>query len=967
MTNGIKKSIKKIIKFKEEAASGWIKKTEEDLKLKGWLKKAEHYEKINDHRKALGAYLNFMELKLQLIKSRPEYTVKDYFELVPYYIKIGDCYKKIKHYKQEDRVSDLEKAAEYYRKVASMYLELQEYTSANVYLELASKTYGEIGLYEKSAECFKNIAEVYLKLENKLIASKSYSTVGEFYERAEDYEKVSEAYLKSAELSSIAGDMNAASLSYIRLADALRKQGRHDEAIGYYVTAAELGSELEHYVDVAKTYTEIAQDYEETNKLEDAAYYYLKAAEVVLDNDESFASKAFKSAAKCYQSMNRCEDAIKHYTRSADISLRLKNQMDAADSYWNMAECYKSIKDYENAADFYLKHAEYGATEGKRKDYLEGYKRSAELYSELGDARLKEDKFADAVKFYKNAAMSYYGLKNYARSGEFYLKAGLIEKKKGPGDFFKTCTIAAEKYKEADDPYNAAECYLEINEYLQAARSFTYHADKQLDKGNLFYSAEGYGMAGICYAELNQKGSMIDSYNKAIQTYLKHVEKLKMLGVTEDEESNIGEVYKGIAESNRMLGNLSNAMEYFKNAVDYFEKNKMKDQAILANAFLSKVSAKYAIHHGDYSSASNLLLTSIRNFEESINTGSWDERYLKFLKENEEEARKMLTEIGEKPEITLAVDRYSYSFVDTPIVINMDISNNGSQPVGKITFLSHLPEGLGVVKPPDPIEELMAKESRRDFIKLITKKQGKYRIKPLEVLYKDKRGNKYVKASNVVSIEIVEKPVMEYKNYKNVIDTYQKYADAQLKNKNYFYAGDGYRMVADCYREFTFKRPGDSKRMDEYYEKAIDSYLQYINELKKIEKPSSDQLGQLSDTDFKTGVCYEAIRDLRNSEKYLSDSVKHYKEAMKRTHKEEEKRRIELHMNVVHAFSFRIKTRTAIQKKDYETAKEFLEKSINAFEDALGEEWNEEYGDFLKKSQRNTRDLLVSTKDKGSG
>jgi len=329
-----------------------------------------------------------------------------------------------------------------------------------------------------------------------------------------------------------------------------------------------------------------------------------------------------------------------------------------------------------------------------------------------------------------------------------------------------------------------------------------------------------------------------------------------------------------------------------------------------------------------------------------------------------EEARRMLTEIGEKPEITLLMDHYSYSFVGMPLIINMNISNQGNQPINKITFLSQLPEDLELIKPPNPIEKLPAKESRRDFIKLITKKRGKYRIKPLEVLYEDKRGNKYVKASNLVSIEIVEKPVMEYKNYRNVIERYQKYADTQLENKNYFYAGEGYKGLAECYRIFTLKRSSDSVKMVEYYKKAIDSYQQYINELKKIEKLSSEQLSQLSDTHFKIGDCYEAMGDFSNSEKYLGESIEYYGMAIERTHREKEKRWMELQVNVVRAFSFRVKARMAIQNKDYETAEELLEKSINTFEDVLGRGWDKEYEDFLKKNQKDSRDLLASVKSR---
>ena len=81
MTGDIRKTIERIISSEEKAASEWMKRTKEDMELRGWLKKAEYYEKSNDYRRALDAYLNFMELKLRIIKSRPEYTIRDYLNL----------------------------------------------------------------------------------------------------------------------------------------------------------------------------------------------------------------------------------------------------------------------------------------------------------------------------------------------------------------------------------------------------------------------------------------------------------------------------------------------------------------------------------------------------------------------------------------------------------------------------------------------------------------------------------------------------------------------------------------------------------------------------------------------------------------------------------------------------------------------------------------------------------------------
>ncbi len=966
MDDKIKKSFGDVFKSEEETVRGWMKKTKEDMALQNWLKKAKAYENANDYKRALESYLHFIELKLTVIKSSPDHTLEDFFGLVPYYIKIGDCYKNISHYKKEDRLKDFEKAAEYYKKAANMYLELKDYTSASVYFEFASKTYEETELYEKAAECIKEIAEMYLNLENTLLAGTSYVSAGTLYEKGGNYDNAFESYLKSAELSSGMGDINAAVMSYKKVADIRRTQGRHEEAIKYYVSAAEMSTQLERYLDVARTYVGIAQNYEETGNLEEAAFYYLKSAEISLDNDPEFASKSFKNTAKCYRKMKRYDVAIGYYTRSADISIGLKNHVDAAENYWGIAECYKILEDREHAADFYVKYSEHVSFDKSKKEYLEGYRRSAELYSEVGDMRLKENKFDEAAKCYKKSAASYDNLENYSKSGGFYLKAGLIEKDNNLGDFFKTLTVAAEKYEKADELYSAAECYLEVNEYSHAAKSFMDYADRQLDNEDFFYAGEGYRLAGMCYSELNQKDAMLDSYDKAIQDYLKYVDKLSKLGLTKDNTSNAGRAYKETAESYRLIGNLINAQKYFKSAVDYFNENNMKDEAILTNAFLSKVSAKLSLQRGDYTLASDLSSTSIKNFGESIAKGGWNKRYLKFLEDNEKEARKILYGIGEKPEITLVMDSYTYSFVDMPNILNMTLTNEGNQPVSDITLLSQLPEEFGLIKPPDPIKELMIKESIKDFIELTTKKPGKYRIKPLEVLYKDTQGNKYVKSSNTVLIEIVEKPVIDYRNYVNTAEAYKKYADTQLKNNSHFPAGEGYKMVAECYREFIFKRSGDSKNMGEYYRKAIDSYIQYIRGLGDTGKLSLKQLSQLADASFKIGDCCEAMGDPLNSEKYLNESIKIYALVIERTQKDNEKLWFKLRSDVVDAFLSRVKARSALENKNYETARELLERSINIFEDMLEKRLDVDYEDFLKRNNKDTRDLLTGITGKST-
>lgn len=959
----MKKIISSSLDSKQKAASEWLKRMKEDLELKSWLNKAQNYEKNNDFQRALDSYLSFLDLKLNLMKSRSEYNLESYLKLAPYYIKIGDCYKNIRHYKPEDRLRDFSKAAEYYTKAASMYLELKEYTSANVYFEFASKTYAEVELYDKAAEAYKNIAEMYMKLGNTLIASMSYSKVGELYEKAGLYDQSYDCYTRAAQLFSSIGDVNSASQNFRKAAEVLRKQGKYEDAIKHYVDAAKLGTQIERYSDVAKTYLGIAQNYEETGKLEEAVRYYLKAAENIVDTDESSAAEAFKNAARCFFTLKKYPDAIQYYRRSAELSSRIGNHIAAAEGYWRMAECSLILKEYANAAEYYIKAARSGMADPKKggMDYLKGFQKSAELYSKLAEECTKENRLSEAIRFYKEAGKSLVSIKAPSMAGEMYLRAGLLEKATGTGDVYSTCSQAAELFREAGLFSNSGECYREINEFIKASQEFITYAEQELSKEKLFSAAEGYKKAGECYAELGQKEAMTNNYNKANQTYLKYVEKLKMLGVTEDKESNIGEAYFGLGESNKALNNLLNAVEYFKNALDHFSQRGLQDKAILSDAFFSLLSAKLSIQQGNYAMANELLSKAIDKFEKALESDKWSARYKKILESNLKEAKNTQAEISEKPELTLVLDRSPLSFVNVTLPINILITNNSNQAVSKITFLTHLPEGFDVLKQPSLVEELAPKQSIKSVVKVVSKRSGQFKLKPMEVLYEDKRGIKYMKSSNIVSIEIFEKPVVEYKNYMDAVELYQRYADNHMEFKNFFYAAEGYKSAAECFKEFTFRRSADVAKMRGYYQKAADAYLKYIEEL-KASPESVEQMRLIADSDFNLCDCYDNLGEIKRAEEKLNEAVELYNKILNTTKNEKERIIAKAQLDVLNSFSLRLKGKTAAEEGNIDEARRLLEESIHSLDESISKGWDKEYEDFLKRVMKETKEYMNSLK-----
>jgi hypothetical protein len=294
----------------------------------------------------------------------------------------------------------------------------------------------------------------------------------------------------------------------------------------------------------------------------------------------------------------------------------------------------------------------------------------------------------------------------------------------------------------------------------------------------------------------------------------------------------------------------------------------------------------------------------------------------------------------------------------------MILMNHGNKEVRKLNFLSHLSEGIDVARPPSVIDSLFAKQSMAAVISLMPKKAGKYRMKPLEVLYEDEVGNKYVKSSNIVSLEIVERPVVDYKNYLDSVEVYHQYAESQLSAKNYFYAGEGYKSAAECFKEAAMKRPADVARMDEYYKKALEAYTKHVDELRVVSDPSPEQLRQIADASFNIADCHEKMNDLLKAGQQLSDAAGVYKAALEKSKSEKEKMFIRSQLSILSASTMRIDGRKAIASGDYESARQMLEKSLITLDEAISRGWDKDYESFLRGIESETKELLASIKSK---
>ncbi|MBU4266965.1 MAG: tetratricopeptide repeat protein [Candidatus Altiarchaeota archaeon] len=937
-----------------KGAKKFMGEKKEDMEAQKWLNEAKTCENAKQFDKALDAYLKFMEAKLKIIESRPGTTLKSYFSLAPYYLKIASCYENSMHLTQKDRVEDLKHAADNYMKVARIYTEVKRYNEAHMNYELAAKRYEEVEEYNKAAEVYIEIGEMYKGIKDYLAATSMYGKGADFYERGEDYESALKVHMKSAEMNKEIKNISGASSGYERAAELYRRMGQHKKALKHYIMSATLSSELEHVPNLIKTYSAIAKNYEDTKDYDTAIYYYMSSAEFAKDSDKLAASNNYESIGGCYRNAKDFKGAIRYYEKAANIRLKLKKYMDAANVYKAIGECHEELGEFEDAGDSYFSYAEICLKEDDASVAVSGYNLAAEAYIKGAEKNLKEKKIEEAVELYRRAGAGYEGMKEPLSAANVYYKAARIESGVDYGKAVSIYKEAARLYEDAGEIIKAADSNWKCKDYKSAMDLYLRYAKEQEEEKIYFRSGQGYNKAAECSIRLGNKVAANRNYTKAIKQYLGYIDEAEGLGVKKGEKTNPGKANHEIGESYRLLGEFQKSERYFERAVSYFKEKKMVTDGILSNGFLSMTKANRAIQQGDYAVANEELNKAIKNISESIEKSKWDEEYAKFLNDTRGEAKQLLTEIGEKPEVTLLLDRHSYTFVKEALIVNVIVTNHGKNPIRNITFLPHIPEELKVVVLPTEIAEIKPEGSSRNSIEMVSDRAGRYHIKPLEVLYHDEANNKYVKSSNPVIIEVVEKVSGDYKNYRVAISSYMEYAKNQLGNQNYFHAGDGYRRVAETQERF-----GEDVEMEKSYRKAVECYLKYVEGMKEKKNSGFTHLKRISEAQNSVGEIYEGLNNLPDAERYFKIALESYKKTKDKSKRHSDKLLIDSHMIAIDAFISKVAAKELIKRGKYPEAKRYLDKSKRSFEDALRKGgWNEDDEKIIDKN-RGEIDMLM--------
>lgn len=731
----------------EKSASELIEKTKKDLAADNWLKKAMIYETKKDYAGAIDAYLKFLEIKLHIIQTRPEHGINSYLGLVKYYLKIAECYENARHINLEEKEIDIENAAKYYIKAAGMFNELKDHANVQKYYETAARCYESVKKYNKAAECHLKIADMYNKLNEKVLTISAYNTSANFYDMAGDYKKSVNIWLNIASLNLDTGNIPGASSSYKKVGDCYKKMGGYQEALSYYMKSAGIITGTENYSKTAEIYESIALDYEDLKDYENAIHYHLKSADLNIKINEDSASSSYRSIAACYEKLGKYGDAIGYYLKSSNIESKLKRYTNLASCCKGMAKCYEELNEYKKSADTYFQSAEYASVEGKSSNAAkEGYRKAAEIYDRIAEEGLNKKDYEVAIGYYKKIADCYDRTNDYGKSAETYRKYADIMKSINYGDAIHAYIDAAKRYKASKDIKEAAYYYAKAGDYVNSAKFYKEYA--MLNKNNQFLAAEGYRMAAHSYKKLKKENEEKEYSNRAISQYLQHLEKQEYTG----EKINKGGIYNKIAECYNELEDMPNTKKNLEEALKFYDKESMEKQIIPVNALLSKANAKLAMKTGDYPAANKLLNDALALFDKSIKDGNFDEEYNTLLEENKNEVTSLLGQIKLKPILILDIEQPVQPPAKGNLEIKGAISNKGGQEVYNVLLLPTIPPEFQIVKSPERIEVLKPNESKDISIQLSIPPVGEFKFAPLEVLYKDMAGNKYMKSSNEILI-----------------------------------------------------------------------------------------------------------------------------------------------------------------------------------------------------------------------
>ena len=953
LSESLESFLKTKIKESSEAAKSFFEKIR-DLQIENLLREAKNFEKKNKWRKAALTYEKYIELKLKRIGGSKEFLTS-LLKIIPIYIKAAECYENIPHKSIEEMKVDLKKSAELRETAAELYFKLERFDDATKQLKAAADKYEKAKMYEKAAECYSKIGDIRQEAQDLLSAAYAYDSAANYFLKANKIEKACSILLTSARMKEKFNLIDDASETYKKIADIYRSYGYHEKALEYYGKSFELLHGTDKFRNIVSVYGSVGKNLEDAGKYEEAANCYMNAFNICKDLDSEKAGSYLEGVARCYKKNKNYEKALHYYEECAEIYSRNEDYFSAGMCFLKMAEIYLELKDYEKAADHYLKYSEYATLDKKRKlDVFDGYYKAIELYKEIVK-KLDKTNVEKIANIYRKMAKSFEGLGNYEKSGDFYFLSGELESKRDVEKAKLSYRDAIKVYEKGKKYWKIGKCYVRLNDYRKAFEYYLKHAKKNEDELNFFETAQGYRKCAICLRKLNDKEA--DAYyNKAIRFYMLYYDRIKNVSIPPGEKANPGAILRHVGECYRDMNLPLDSEKYLQRALEYFQKENLEEEYMLTEAVLNGVHAEMLISKGKYEEARHLLEEAIHLLEGLINLEYWNEDGKKSIRKyiNEYKSKLSKLEVKPKPKILLSLNTPIVGICGIEFPINFEVKNESLDPVYKVSFLDHLPEGFEIKSGLKNIEKIDGMTTINGQIAVISRKVGNFEIRPLEMMYRDKEGTRYIKSSNEVKIVVLEKPQLTEDNIEKLKENFTKYIEYQIMNKNNFYVAEGYRYLAEIYRKL------GKRESQNLYKRAIDYYTKFITTLEKeIKDKDMESKIKLLRAYKGLAICFERVKRLEAGKETVKRAEKYIKEMnLYKTNSKSVQN--EIYLLEVTKLKFEIKSK--LESSEYKALKTLFEKTRAILERLSKEDLRDNDLSFVKDSLEEMENLSKSTK-----
>lgn len=905
-------------------------------------KQAEFFFGRKQFKSALKKYLYLLELSIK--KELP-------LKQAVYHRRAADCYEKLEHHKTEDMMKDHQNAGEHYVRSAEIYASLGKIGVAAEVYERGAYSFEEINKYDEAARFYAMSAQMFRDIGDYYNASYTYQTASKYYDQGKNYEMSAITNIKAATLALKVKDKSNASQSFKRAAKAYEREKKWQKAVDAYASAVELDSLMNKYLEVADNYEKMARCYDALEKQDESIYYFVKSGELRRrGGDDVAAATSFMEAGEKNEARQQYADAKKQYEYAEKIYLKEGKAQQAAETQKKLARVCTHLGDLFSAAKFNLAAADSYASADMRRESNQEYIEAANSFIDFAKDNIEHGVLEIAAEGHMNAGYCYEKISKFTKAAEQYTNYARIAEDVEGLDEREGYKKAAWMYAEAGHKYQAGLAFQTYEAYEESVKVLTEYAQEKEEKKDMYEAARGYLEAGQSYSRMEEDSKSKTSFDKAHSRLQKYLEERPNRGKLEGQQVlDIAFVYLMLGRCNLGLRDSRNAETHFRKSLELYERGGDEDGILHAKAFYKEVDAERAIDHGYYEKATSLLKEAIELFKGLLEK-AWPREYERYLEDHRQKCHGLLRKIELKPEIGLAVDQRSFTFTDIPLILNVFIENKGVHGLKEVSFLEHLPDSIKLIRIPDAIKEIAPAEKRRASIELNPTNPGFYRIQPIEVYFEDEDGNKYVKASNEVSVEVVDRPPTDYKNYMKAVETFVKYAENQADNLNYFQAGDGYREAAQVYGKFN-----SDSRLADYYLKAVDNYQEYVKEYAgDVDSEDPTKVKRVADAYWWSG---ESNR--------LSDRMQHARDDYEMAAKIYERGRVTNRQEVAWAFHNIIKGRIYAKHGQYENASESLSAGLENIDSAVKEGgFSQDYVQYLEKFEDEARMVLKQVRER---